>query len=181
VTPERREVLPTAEAIDLKNHPILITLQDVVSGDGFLARITVAGRTLMRQEDDGKWWMYGVRPAAIAESGATVDEAFLRFKQAHTNVLLDTVRESRSFDEFRAEVERFFNEADSDEQEWEDALKAVRDGHTVPHEAFCKLPRQSPDTRPARIEVERLDGKITPFTVRDNATITYSIADKQAA
>jgi predicted RNase H-like HicB family nuclease len=167
--------------VELKNHPILITLQDIISGDGFLARITVAGRTLVRKENDGKWWMYGVRPAAIAESGSTVDEAFLRFKQAHTYVLLDMVQESKSFDEFRTEVERFFNESDIDEQTWEEALKAVRDGHTAPPEAFSKLPRQSPDSRPARIEVERLDGKITPFTVRDNATITYSIADKQAA
>jgi predicted RNase H-like HicB family nuclease len=174
-------VLPTAEAIDLKNHPILITLQDTISGNGFLARITVAGRTLMRQEDDGKWWMYGVRPAAIAESGSTVDEAFLRFKQAHTHVLLDMVQESKSFDEFRTEVERFFNAKDVDEAAWEEALKAVRDGHAAPPEPFYKLPRQSPDSRPARIEVERLDGKITPFTVRDNATITYSIADKEAA
>lgn len=172
----------TAEvAIDLKNHPILITLQDTVSGEGFLARITVSGRTLMRQEDDGKWWMYGVRPAAIAESGSTIDEAFLRFKQAHTNVLLDMVQDSGNFNAFRAEVERFFNESDGDEQAWEEALKAVRHGNATPPEVFSKLPRQSPDSRPARIEVERLDGKITPFTTRDNATITYSIADKQAA
>lgn len=174
-------MLMTEPTIDLKDHPILITLQDTISGDGFLARITVSGRTLMRQEQDGKWWMYGVRPAAIAESGATIDEAFLRFKQAHTYVLLDMVQESKTFDDFRAEVERFFNEGDVDEEAWEDALKAVRDGHTSPPEAFSKLPRQSPDSRPARIEVQRLDGKITPFTVQDNATITYSIADKQAA
>jgi predicted RNase H-like HicB family nuclease len=169
---------PTTE---LKNHPILITLQDTISGDGFLARVTVSGRTLMRQEEDGKWWMYGVRPAAIAESGSTIDEAFLRFKQAHTNVLLDTVKESKTFDEFRAEVERFFNESDTDEEVWEEALKAARGGHPSPPEPFSKLPRQSPDSRPARIEVQRLDGKITPFTVHDNATIAYSIADKHAA
>jgi predicted RNase H-like HicB family nuclease len=174
-------MLMTEPTIDLKSHPILITLQDTISGEGFLARITVSGRTLMRQEDDGKWWMYGVRPAAIAESGATIDEAFLRFKQAHTYVLLDMVKESKTFDEFRTEVERFFNESDVDERTWEEALKAVRDGHTAPTEAFSKLPRQSPDLRPARIEVQRLDGKITPFTVSENARIAYSIADKQAA
>jgi predicted RNase H-like HicB family nuclease len=174
-------MLMTEPTVDRKDHPILITLQDTISGDGFLARITVSGRTLMRQEEDGKWWMYGVRPAAIAESGGTVDEAFLRFRQAHTQVLLDIVQESRSFDEFRAEVERFFNESDIDEQAWEEALKAVRDGHIAPPEAFSNLPRQSPDSRPARIEVERLDGKIKPFTVSDNVTITYSVADKQAA
>jgi hypothetical protein len=174
-------MLMTEQTVDLKDHPILITLQDTVSGDGFLARITVSGRTLMRQEEDGKWWMYGVRPAAIAESGGTVDEAFLRFRQAHTQVLLDMVQESKNFDEFRTEVERFFNESDVDEQAWEEALKAVRDRHIAPPEAFAKLPRQSPDSRPARIEVERLDGKIKPFTASDNVSVTYSIADKQAA
>ena len=174
-------MLMAESIVELKNHPILITLQDTISGDGFLARITLSGRTLMRKEDDGKWWMYGVRPAAIAESGGTVDEAFLRFKQAHTYVLLDMVQESKSFDEFRTEVERFFNQSDIDEQEWEEALKAIRDGNAAPPEAFSKLSRQSPDSRPARIEVERLDGKITPFTVRENATITYSLADKLAA
>lgn len=174
-------MLETESTVDLKDHPILITLQDTVSGDGFLARVTVSGRTLMRQEEDGKWWMYGVRPAAIAESGGTVDEAFLRFRQAHTQVLLDIVQESKNFDEFRTEVERFFNESDVDEQAWEEALKAVRDRHIAPPEAFAKLPRQSPDSRPARIEVERLDGKIKPFTASDNVSVTYSVADKQAA
>jgi len=174
-------MLMTEPTVDLKDHPILITLQDTISGDGFLARITLSGRALMRQEEDGKWWMYGVRPAAIAESGGTVDEAFLRFRQAHTHVLLDIVKESKNFDEFRTEVERFFNESDVDEQAWEEALKVVRDRHVAPPEAFAELPRQSPDSRPTRIEVERLDGKITPFTVSDNVTITYSIADKQAA
>ena len=172
----------TAEPIvTLREHPILITLSDTVSGDGFLAKVTMSGRTLMRQEDDGKWWMYGVRPAAIAESGGSVDEAFLRFRQAHKNVLFDIAHESKTFDEFRTEVERFFNEGDIDEQAWENALKAIRDGHLVPPEPFSKLPRQSPDSRPARIEVERLDGKITPFAASDNVTDSISIADKQAA
>jgi hypothetical protein len=81
----------TETTVDLKDHPIMITLQDTISGNGFLAKITLSGRTLMRQEDD-KWWMYGVRPAAIAESGCTVAEAFLRFRQAHKEVLFDIVR-----------------------------------------------------------------------------------------
>lgn len=133
-------MLITEPTIDLKDHPILITLQDTVSGDGFLARITVSGRTLMRQEEDGKWWMYGVRPAAIAESGGTVDEAFLRFRQAHTQVLLDMVQESKSFDEFRTEVERFFNESDVDEQAWEEPLRLCGIGasHRLKHLPNCR-------------------------------------------
>jgi len=174
-------MLMTEPTVTLKEHPILITLQDTMSGNGFLARITLSGRTLMRLEDDGKWWMYGVRPAAIAESGCTIDEAFLRFRQAHTEVLFDIAQESKNFDEFRTEVERFFNEGDVDEKAWEDALKAVRGGHTPPPEPFSNLPRQSPDSRPVRIEVERLDGKVKPFAASDNVAVTYSVADKQAA
>ena len=98
----------TQPTVDLKDHPILITLQDTISGDGFLARITVSGRTLMRHEEDGKWWMYGVRPAAIAESGSTVDEAFFRFRQVLLQVLLDMVLESKNFDEFRSRSRAFF-------------------------------------------------------------------------
>lgn len=170
----------TAEMVAVKDHPILITLQETISGNGFLAKVTLSGRTLVRQEDDGKWWMYGVRPAAIAESGCTVDEAFLRFKQAHKEVLIDFAQDSKDFDQFRAEVEHFFNETDSDEDHWNEALKTVRNECAAPPEPFAKLPRQSPETRPARIEVERLDGKLTPFAASDNMTETIYLADKAA-
>ena len=168
-------------ANDVQYHPIMITLQDTVSGEGFLAKVTLSGRTLMRKEDDGKWWMYGVRPAAIAESGGTIEEAFLRFRQAHKEVLFDIAQDSKNFDEFRSEVERFFNEGDADEQAWENALRTIRDRHIAPPEPFQDLPRQSPDSRPPRIEVDRLDGKLTPFVASDNVTDTIYLADKQAA
>src|SRR5437870_303982 len=174
-------MLTTEETVNLREHPIMITLQDTISGDGFLAKITLSGRTLMRQEDDGKWWMYGVRPAAIAESGCTIDEAFLRFRQAHKEVLFDIAQDSKNFDEFRSEVERFFNEGDADELTWEKALQSIRDGNVAPPEPFSKLPRQSPDSRPPRIEVERLDGKVGTFVPSDNVADTYSIPYKQAA
>jgi predicted RNase H-like HicB family nuclease len=165
----------------VQEHPIMITLQDAISGNGFLAKITLSGRTLMRYEDDGKWWMYGVHPAAIAASGCTIDEAFLRFRQAYKEVLFDIAQDSESFPEFRTEVERFFNEGDADGQAWENALRAIRDGNIAPREPFSNLPRQSPDSRPPRIEVERLDGQVKRFVASDNVSDTYSVADKQAA
>lgn len=164
----------------VQEHPIMITLQDTISGDGFLAKVTMSGRTLMRQ-DEGKWWMYGVRPAAIAESGCTVDEAFLRFRQAHKEVLFDIAHDSKSFAEFRNEVERFFNEGDADEQAWDNALQAIRRANIAPPDPFSKLPRQSPEARPPRIEVERLDGQIKRFVASDNVTDTYSVPEVRAA
>ena len=170
----------TGQMIDVKDHPILITLSDTMSGNGFLAKITLAGRALVRHEDDGKWWMYGVRPAAIAESGCTLDEAFLRFKQAHKQVMFDFAKEAENFDEFRSAVERFFNEADIDEQAWERAVQTIRIAKFTPPEPFAQLPRQSPDQRPPRIEVERLDGQLKPYVASDNVSDHYYIADRAA-
>ena len=170
----------TAEMVAVRDHPILITLQDKISGNGFLANVTLSGRTLVRLEDDGKWWMYGVRPAAIAESGNTLDEAFLRFKQAHKQVLFDFARDVKSFEEFRSEVEQFFNETDCDEQAWDNAVQTVRSAKFAPPEPFAHLPRQAPDQRPARIEVERLDTQIKPFAASDNVADRIYLADKAA-
>ena len=162
-------------SVELKNHPIMITLQDTISGDGFLAGVTLSGRALMRKEDDGKWWMYGVRPAAIAESGSNIEEAFLRFRQRYQDTLFDIAQESRNFEEFRAEVERFFHESDEDEQAWENALRAVRTGNIAPPEPFSNLRREAPESQPTRIGVERLDRRGKRFMSSDN-TATFSVA-----
>src|ERR1039457_2003600 len=85
---------------ELKHHPLLITLRDAISGDGFLAGITLSGRALMRKEDDGKWWMYGVRPAGLAESGNTPEETFLRFRGRYKEILFDLAEENHNFNGF---------------------------------------------------------------------------------
>lgn len=163
-----------------REHPIMITLQDTVSGNGFLAKITLAGRTLMRKEEDGKWWMYGVHPAAIAESGCTIDEAFLRFRQAYKEVLFDFAHDSQNFDEFRSEVEQFFNQGDGDADLWESVLRTIRSENIAPQEPFAKLPRESPEARPPRIEVERLDGQLKRYVASDNIADKYTLAGKAA-
>lgn len=176
------------EAIaDLKQHPIMITLQDTVTGDGFLARITLSGRALMRQEDDGKWWMYGVRPAGIAASGNNIDEAFLRFRARYKDILFDIAQENRSFEDFEAEVERFFAEGDSDnedEQSWEHALTAIRSGACqAPPAPFADLPRRSPEANPSFINVERVDvaAKGKRLMPSDNVPDTYAYSVSKAA
>lgn len=157
----------------VREHPIMITLRDTISGDGFLAGVTLSGRALMRQEDDGKWWMYGVRPAGIAESGITVEETFSRFRNRYKETLFDIAQESDDFDAFKAEVERFFYEGDEDEQLWEDALKAIRAGGIAPPEPFSDLPREKPEFKPSQIAVERLDRADKRFVASDNVTDTY--------
>ena len=42
------------------DYPVMFTLRDAVSGNGFLAGVTVSGRATVREED-GQWWMHGAR------------------------------------------------------------------------------------------------------------------------
>ncbi len=161
----------------------MITLRDVVSGDGFLAGVTLSGRALMRHED-GAWWMYGVRPAPIAECGGSVDEAFSRFRNRYKEVLFDFAQEARDFEQFKSSVEGFFYEPDKDsedEQLWERALVAIRTAGCAPPEPFAKLPREVPESKPSQITVELLNRADARFKPSDNITDTYSVPMAQAA
>src|SRR5437773_2171380 len=99
----------------IQHYPLLFTFRDVISGDGFLAGITLSGRALMELEQD-RWCIYGVRPGAIAESGITPQEAFLRFRNRYKEVLFDIAEEYRAFDKFKEEVEQFFYQPDQEEE-----------------------------------------------------------------
>ena len=176
----------TEEAIELKEHPIMLTLQDSISGNGFLARITMSGRTLMRQEDDGKWWMYGVRPAGIAASGENIDEAFRHFRTSYWEILIDMARESRTFSDFESKVKRFFDESDADnddERLWEAALAAIRGGACSPPAPFANLPRRSPEQSPIFMRVERVDSeaKDIRLTPSENVPDVYAYTSPKAA
>lgn len=164
----------------------MLTLQDSISGNGFLARITMSGRSLMRKEDDGQWWMYGVRPAAIATSGANIEEAFLRFRNRYKEILFDIAQESQTFENFASEVERFFNESDADNEDerlWEQALTAIRSGACQPPTPFANLPRHSPEAHPSFIKIERVDAdaKDVRLMPSDNIADTYAYSFPKAA
>jgi hypothetical protein len=179
--------LATAEvAVELKEHPLMLTLQDSISGNGFLARITMSGRTLMRQED-GRWWMYGVRPAAIAASGENIDEAFRNFRASYKQILMDIAQETQTFEDFDAEVRKFFEENDADNEDerlWEAALSTIRGiGGCEPPAPFSKLPRQSPEKNPSFIKVERVDAeaKDVRLTPSENVQDVYAYTFPKAA
>lgn len=154
-------------------HPLMFAFRDMISGEGFLAGITLSGRSLM-VEEDGKWWMYGVRPGAIAEAGETPQETFLRFRNRYKEILFDIAGECGTFESFKQEVERFFYEPDPDEERrWEDGVKEIRSGNLTPPPPFSELPKQAPERRPTQISVERLDGEASRFMPTDNVPDTY--------
>jgi hypothetical protein len=160
----------------MPNYPLMFTFRDAISGNGFLAGITVSGRALMVHEDDD-WWIYGVRPGAIAESGQTPQEAFLRFRNTYKTVLFDMAEEFTSFDSLKNEVERFYHEPDKEEERrWTEAFQDLRSGKTQPEAPFSSLPQEAPETRPTQITVERLDGSGMIFAASDNIPDLYSRA-----
>jgi len=151
----------------MKFYPLMFTFRDVVSGNGFLAGITISGRALMVYEDE-VWWAYGVRPGALAESGASPQEGFLRFRNRYREVLFDVAAESKDFQAFKTEVERFYFEPDHEEEtRWADAMQAIRSGDAAPDAPFSSLPRETPESRPSQVTVERLDISAR-FTASDN-------------
>jgi hypothetical protein len=151
------------------HHPLIFTLNDKVSGDGFLAGITLTGRALMVKEDDGKWWIYGVRPGAIAESGNTPQESFAQFRTRYREVLFDMANDCKTFSAFKREVERFVKEVDAEEEErWNDALIAIRSCSGPLPEPFSTLPREKPEASPVKVTVENLAAGGRKFKPSDN-------------
>jgi hypothetical protein len=162
----------------MANYPVMFTLRDTVSGNGFLAGVTLSGRALMTKEPDGKWWVYGVRPGAIAEAGTTPEEAFLRFRNSYRNVLFDMAEGTVDYQAFRDTVEKFYFQPDEEEEErWQSAFDAIRSRTFVPDdEFFGKLPREAPETRPTQLHVARLDAEAQRYKPTDNVADYCSLA-----
>lgn len=157
-------------------YPLMFTFRDAVSGNGFLAGITLSGRALIIPEEDQKWWIYGVRPGAIAEIGETPQEAYLRFRNTYKNLLFDIASESADYEAFKAEVERFYSQPDGEEELcWTLAVETLRSGSLVPEPPFESLPKEPPENRPSSIAVMRLD-IAQRFTASDNVPDTYAVA-----
>lgn len=108
--------------------PLVFDQRELVEGDGFVARVAVSGRALLTDED-GEFWVEGVNPGGFAASGKSPAEALAEFSTAFRTVLFDIASDAASFDAFREEVQRFFEEASAPAlQEWEEAVRLVRSG-----------------------------------------------------
>ncbi len=161
----------------MADYPLVYTTKVTVTGDGFLASVTINGRALLTNEEgDENWWMLGVRPAAIAAHGVEPGAAHLAFQNALEAALVDDAFGAKnSYEAFKAEVERFFNERDQvEEARWEEAGEAIRKGRPV-EAPFDQLNREAPTVRPVTIAVERLDKPLAAFRVTDNVIANYAL------
>lgn len=165
----------------MADYPVVFTISDVVSGNGFLAGVSISGRALIVKETDEAWWTLGVRPAAIAETADAPIAAYGKFREALKAYLIDTACTAENFESFKAEVERFFYERDeAEEQRWHDAGVAIRQGKVLLEAPFDNIKRE-PEPRPVGISVERLDKPAQVFTPADNALDTVAVVLSAAA
>lgn len=160
----------------MANYPLMFTLRDVVSGEGYLAGVTLYGRALMVKEDDGNWWMYGVRPGAIADYGTTPQEAFHKFRDRYKTLLFDIAEDAADFEKFKVEVESFYSQPNPEEEaRWTEAFRAIRSGEAEVEAPFDSLKRESPEERPTSIGILPLHQE-RRFTAADNVRDTFALA-----
>ena len=137
-------------------HPVVFTLRDVVTGCGFIAGIIVTGKAVMEQED-GKWWMYGVCPGGLAGSGPTLNEAFIDFRNRYREALFDIAEDCKGFLQFQAAVKDFYSEDKEEGNRWDDALATLRKSEQCVAEPFKGMLRKKPHEYDLGIQIDRLD------------------------
>lgn len=152
MAPQNQRTVMTPE------YPVIFTVQDAISGNGFLSSVKMCGRALVYRDVEGTWWITGVHPGGMAHRGESMMEAYSNFRNSYRTVLFDIAEEASNFDAFKSEVERFYRECGPEEDErWNTALQALRSGDLVPEQPVAALPRHTPETRPCAVEIVRLD------------------------
>lgn len=132
--------------------PLFIGFNEIILGHDFVAGVKLHGRVIAEPEEDGRCWIYGVTPGAIAESGASLVEAAYAFRERLRMVLVDCAIDAVDFESFKTEAEDFLRGTDDDAQaEWDAAREAVRAGKIDRPE----LPKETGTGEP-RIEVVRV-------------------------
>jgi predicted RNase H-like HicB family nuclease len=133
----------------MSDYPIMFTVRDAITGNGFLAGVTMGGRAIARKEEDDKWWVHGVRPAGISAVGNTPEEAFMRFRETYKNVLFDIAEDCKNYDDFKNEVDSLYTQTNEiEENNWDTAFRAIRAGTVKAEGFFSELPKQAPEKRP---------------------------------
>ncbi len=148
-------------------YPLIYSVKDTVSGQGFLASVAIRGRVVIECEAD-EWWAIGVEPGGIASSGDCPQAAYLSFREALRFVLFDSAHLTESFDAFVSDVQRIAGQTNTAaEQRWQEARRLVREGAPIDDVFASPLPRVTTDVR-CGTEVVRLDVPCRVFSPRDN-------------
>lgn len=106
--------------------PMIFTYQGNIFGRGFIASINAVSRVLGVQADDGIW-LSGVQPGGMAAGGKDLPAAYTDLRNTFLGILADIASTADTYEAFRAEVERFFDERDETAAaDWNAAVAAYR-------------------------------------------------------
>lgn len=123
--------------------PLLFTFQQKVYGNGFLASVTMHGKVLAIQEEEGVW-MEGVQPGDLAAGGKDLYAAYVKFRKAFNETLEDMAEDGDDFRTFKTAVEELFRREDQEAlRQWKEAVEEVRAG-TVKLDNIQKKDADSP-------------------------------------
>lgn len=96
--------------------PLIFTCHGHVFGRGFIGV----------QEDDGIW-LSGVQPGGMAAGGKDLPATYTDLRNTFLGILADIASTADTYEAFRAEVERFFDERDETAvADWNAAVAAYR-------------------------------------------------------
>ncbi len=127
----------------MNEFPLVYRLRVPVFGRGFVAGVEVRGHALLVHEDDGAWWVSGVQPGGLADTGDTPASAYAAFRNGLVNVLGDSEAQTDSFAAFAADVSRLLNQvSDADRVGWTEARARLRAGAVVTEPFLATLPRE---------------------------------------
>ena len=164
----------------MDNFALLFKFRDKVQGHGYLAGIEVEGRALLTQDEDGKFWFYGVNPGGMAQNGATPEMAYKNFRVFFSEILADFAEDAKSIREFHLMVSEFMADIDVVEAgRWQAARDALRAGERKPEGDFAKLPMIKEEV-PARVVqcINLVEAATAPARSVDGAPLVYGGADK---
>lgn len=138
----------------MEAYPLVFTFQDMVAGKDFVAGVLAKGRGLCELEG-GLWWLTGVEPGGISDSGQTHQGALISFRNTFRSVLFD-LAEGSEFEEFSSAVRSMFQEVNAVEDgRWREAAKRIRSGADTAG-PFHRMEKRPFEER-AFIQIMRLD------------------------
>ena len=95
----------------MKKWALCYKIDHKVKGEGFSAKVELAGTLLAVQEIEGYVWVDGVRPGAIGDAGANIVEACMNFEITIKEVLEDIAYDV-DFKKFKEQLDDFFHTED---------------------------------------------------------------------
>lgn len=149
------------------HYPLLFGYHDLVAGEHFVAGVSINGRGLLVQEEEG-WWLYGVNPGVLAASGDSREEAILNFRQTWRAILYDLAGDGGDFATFQREVEEVFRQTNRPNEElWQTAAEEISAGRPDAH----WLPTRKASEQPLRVAVDEVSGAGPRANQLDDTTV----------